>query len=169
MPNYFYLDASALAKRYAPELGTPVVNYLFSRLPPRKIYVLHLGVAEVVSILVRKRNAKILSPLIVSQAFKNLEAEIINQPLIRKLDADADLINAALPLIIRRSINSTDAILLRSALDLAASLRVGKDDLVLVASDHRLLRAAQAEGLFVFDPETQTTADLDPLHQGPKW
>ena len=40
--------------------------------------------------------------------------------------------------------------------------RVG-DDLVLVASDQRLLRAAQAEGLVTFDPETQSQADLDAL------
>jgi hypothetical protein len=34
------------------------------------------------------------------------------------------------------------------------------DDLVLVASDQRLLRAAQAEGLLTFDPERQDKADL---------
>lgn len=28
--RYFYWDASALAKRYAPEIGTPLVNALFS-------------------------------------------------------------------------------------------------------------------------------------------
>ncbi|MGH9768028.1 MAG: hypothetical protein ACREAB_11385 [Blastocatellia bacterium] len=52
---------------------------------------------------------------------------------------------------------------LRSALDLAADLRVSGDNLALVASDQRLLRAAQAEGLIVFNPETHTTADLDQL------
>jgi hypothetical protein len=57
----------------------------------------------------------------------------------------------------------TDAILLRSALDLAANLRARGDDLVLVASGGRLQRAAQAEGLIVFNPETQTSADLDLL------
>jgi hypothetical protein len=42
-------------------------------------------------------------------------------------------------------------------------LRARGDDLVLVASDQRLLRAAQVEGLLVFKPETQTTTDLDAL------
>jgi predicted nucleic acid-binding protein len=163
LPNRFYLDASALTKRYAPEPGALIIDHLFSRVAPDRIFVLHLGVAEVVSILVRKRNAKILSLKLVSQAFTDFEAEIINQPLTRKLEANADLINAALPLIRRHSINATDAILLRSALDLAAGLRASGDDLVLVASDHRLLRAAQAEGLLIFNPETQTTADLDLL------
>jgi predicted nucleic acid-binding protein len=163
LARHFYLDASALAKRYAPEPGTPAINYLFSRAPAHRMFALRLGAAEVVSILVRKRNAKILSRSITSQAFIDLEAEIITQAALRKLDADADLVNAALPLIVQHSINATDAVLLRSALDLAVVLRAGGDDLALVASDHRLLRAAQAEGLLVFNPETQTTADLDQL------
>ena len=28
--NHFYWDASALVKRYAPEIGTPLVNHLFA-------------------------------------------------------------------------------------------------------------------------------------------
>jgi predicted nucleic acid-binding protein len=163
LASHFYLDASALAKRYAPEPGTPVVNYLFSQMPAQRMFVLRLGAAEVVSILIRKRNAKILSRSITIQALTDLEAEIITQAALRKLDADADLINAALPLIVRHSINATDAVQLRSALDLAVVLRAGGDDLAMVASDHRLLRSAQAEGLLVFNPETQTTADLDQL------
>ena len=37
------------------------------------------------------------------------------------------------------------------------------DDLVLVTSDQRLLRAAQVEGVLTFNPETQTEGDLDAL------
>ena len=51
------------------------------------------------------------------------------------------------------SLNSVDAMVLRSALDIAARLRNTGDTLVLVASDQRLLRAARAEGLPVFNPE----------------
>jgi predicted nucleic acid-binding protein len=161
--RYFYLDASALAKRYTLETGTPVVNYLYARLTPNRFAVLSVGVAEVVSILVRKRNAKTIPVAAFSNAIVNFSAEIVNQRQLRKISATTTLASAALTLISQHSINATDAILLRSALDLAASLRARGDDLVLVASDGRLLRAAQAEGLIVFNPETQTTADLDLL------
>ena len=43
--------------------------------------------------------------------------------------------------------------MLRSALDIVTQLRNMDDTLVLVASDQRLLRAAQDRGLFVFNPE----------------
>ncbi len=163
MTFYFYLDASALAKRYSTEPGTPVINYLFSHVSAHRLFVMRLGIAEVISILVRKRNAKILSPSIVIQAFADVEAEIINQPLLRKIESDADVISAALLLIDKHSINATDAVLLRSALDLADGLRLSNDDLVLIASNARLLRAAQAEGLQIFNPERQAAADLDLL------
>ncbi|MDE0683951.1 MAG: hypothetical protein OXI63_13625 [Candidatus Poribacteria bacterium] len=51
------------------------------------------------------------------------------------------------------SLNSVDAMVLRSALDVAAERRNIGDVLVLVASDQRLLRAAHAEGLQIFNPE----------------
>lgn len=89
MAHHFYLDASALAKHYAPEPGTPVIKHLFARLTPTRMIVLHIGVAEVVSILVRKRNARKLSDATFKKSFANLRSEIINQPLLRQLDADA--------------------------------------------------------------------------------
>ncbi len=58
-------------------------------------------------------------------------------------------------LIDEHSINSVDAMVLRSALDVAIELRNDANDkLVLVASDQRLLKAARDEGLLVFNPET---------------
>ena len=58
---------------------------------------------------------------------------------------------------------ATDAILLRSAIDLAAILRMQGEDLILVASDQRLLRAAKNEGIAIFNPEVQTVADFNAL------
>jgi hypothetical protein len=76
------------------------------------------------------------------------------------------LVTTALPLIEADSINATDAIILRLALNLAARLRLAGNDLVLMASDQRLLRAAQSEGLLIFNPEVQSQAELDAL-RGP--
>ena len=73
------------------------------------------------------------------------------------------LVVSALAFIETHSLNATDAILLRSALDLAGELRSVGNDIVLMASDQRLLRAAKAEGLSTFNPETQSEADLNAL------
>jgi hypothetical protein len=96
-----------------------------------------------------------------AQALLDVEGELVTSAFPFKVAAGDQLVSAAIALIPAHSINATDAILLRSALDLAAQLRAAGDDLLLVASDQRLLRAAQAEGLATFNPETQSPADLD--------
>ena len=63
-------------------------------------------------------------------------------------------------LIETHSLNSVDAMVLRSALDIATELRNTGNRLVLVASDQRLLRAAQTEGLLVFNPEVDSQQTL---------
>ena len=58
------------------------------------------------------------------------------------------------------SLNSVDAMVLRSALEAATELRRTDDTLVLVASDQRLLRAASDERLLIFNPEIHTEETL---------
>ena len=55
--QFLFLDASALAKRYAPEVGTPLLNHLFASVSLDRLYLFNVGMAEVLSILVRKKNA----------------------------------------------------------------------------------------------------------------
>ena len=59
--NFFFLDASALAKRSVVEVGTSLVDHLFNHAAIDRMILLNLGFAEVVSILVRRRNAGILT------------------------------------------------------------------------------------------------------------
>ncbi len=163
MASLFFLDASALVKRYIAEVGSPVMHHLYARAANDRFVVLNVGELEGYSLLVRRRNAGALSSAVFSIATSQFETEIAKNVAVAKTAPDNALITGAFPLIERHSINSTDALVLRSALDLAAALRAAGDNLVLVSSDHRLLRAAQAEGLTTFDPETQSTADLDAL------
>src|SRR5262249_51177146 len=153
----------ALGKRCAPEAGSANLDHLFANVSPDRIALFNVGIAEVVSILVRKKNGGRIFPGTLSRGLIDLWSGIIHSTGVRKVVADDALVTVALPLIEPYSVNSTDAIVLRSALDLAASLRPAGNDMVLVASDKRLLKAAQAEGLVTFDPETQTQAELDAL------
>jgi predicted nucleic acid-binding protein len=156
----FFVDASALVKRYAPETGSVFVDALLDTVPGRRIYLLMVGAAEIVSVLVRKRNTRSISDVEFRQGLLRLETEIIRPRAIRKLAAVNRLVLSSFSLIVSHSINSTDALVLRSALAVADKLRADGDDLVLVAADQRLLRAAQAERLSTLDPETQDQSAL---------
>ncbi len=139
------------------------MDHLFAIVPGDRLYVLSVGIAEVVSILVRKKNAGRLTATEFAQALFALRIELVPSNGPRKVDANTALAVDALPLIATHSINGTDAMILRSAMDLATTHRVDGDDLVLVTSDQRLLRAAQAEGLATFNPETQDQTALAAL------
>jgi predicted nucleic acid-binding protein len=158
-----YLDASALVKRYVAEQGTPVVDHLFRRVPLARMLVTAVGTAEVVSVLVRKFNGGRLTPATYQQALSDYQAEINQSSPIRIIDVTAALAERAYGFVERHSINSTDAILLTSALALAPVLQAHGNELVVVASDRRLVTAARAENLTAFDPERQSITELDAL------
>jgi predicted nucleic acid-binding protein len=159
----FFLDGSALAKRYTPEPGSALVDHLFASINPNRLYALNVGVAEVVSVIVRKRNDGRMSVASAAQALVNLGPEILFSTTFNKVELPNSLMLGAISFIDSHSINSTDAIVLRVALDLADRFRQSGDDLALIASDTRLLNAAGAEGLATFNPETQTQQQLDAL------
>jgi predicted nucleic acid-binding protein len=163
LTNSFYLDASALAKRYVPEAGSALVDDILDKLPAGRIYVLNVGIGEVVSILVRKKNAGVMAGPDFGQVLLEFETEIVGAADIKKMPVGTRLAISSLALIVAHSINSTDAIILRSALAIQQKLSAVSADLVLVASDQRLLRAAQAEGLVTFDPESHDQATLAAL------
>jgi predicted nucleic acid-binding protein len=167
MANSFYiealLDSSALAKRYIPEKGSARVDAIFDTVPSTRKYFLNVGAGEVLSVLVRKRNAGTLSDPDFAQAVANFHSEIAGAAIATKTPVTSRLVAASLPLIVAHSVNSTDALTLKSAPAIARKLRAEDDDLVLVASDQRLLRASQAEGLRTFNPESQDYAALAPL------
>ena len=158
---YFYFDASALVKRYIPETGSGEVNFIFAHVSRERLICLAIGAAEVFSICVRKRNDGRITSHQFEQAVGYLSREVIDiESGFETISAHNSLIWSSTDLMDRHSINSVDAILLRSALDVAASFRHGNDQLVLVASDQRLLRAAREEGLPIFNPETDSQQTL---------
>lgn len=159
---YFYLDSSALIKRYSQEEGTLLVNALFSRLPLSQITCSTLNILEVVSILVRKRNDGRLSEKLFNQMMIELKAEIIDEPHFRTAAIADEQLVSSLGLIVSHNLNASDALILRSALELFQSLEKN-DVLVLCSSDKRLVRAARVERIATFDPEQDTIGDLELL------
>ena len=158
---YFYLDASALIKRYTRESGSDKMFFLFRRVPLARLRCLTIGAMEVFWICVRKKNDGRITADQFTQATGHLEFEVINtQSDFKTLSVPDSLIWGSMDLIETHSLNSVDAIVLRSALGIATELSSTDDTLVLVASDQRLLRAARTEGLQIFNPEIDSQQTL---------
>ena len=154
---YFYFDASGLVKRYTQEVGSDKVDFLFQNVPLNRLMCLGIGAAEVFSVCVRKRNDGRITRHQFEQAVGYLDAEVINiESDFQTIPTQNALIWESLSLMDTHSINSVDAIVLCSALGITIRLRDENNELVLIASDQRLLRAAQIQGISCFNPETDS-------------
>ena len=156
MPTLFW-DASGLAKRYAPEVGSPTALALFAHLPVPKLISTPWGYTETYALLLRKRNGGILSRgsfLTATSALRNDMFLNSHFQLLTVTDAD---IFASVSHIQKYSLNSTDAALLATFLRYTQATG---ENCVLVAADGRFCHSAQAEGLPVLNPELMPAADM---------
>lgn len=155
-------DASALAKRYSPEVGSDTVDALFAASPPAQMILTFLGYAETYSVLLRKQNRGTISPATFSAARSALRSEVIDAPGFDLLIVDEDDILSSIDLMDRHNLNASDAAILAAYLRCATSPMRGAG-CVLVAADQRFLRAGQSEGLSVLNPEGFPAADVATL------
>ncbi len=157
MTAVFYLDASALIKRYSPETGAEIVDRFFEPPVRDRLIASVWVVTETAAALSRKKNSAQIPPADFDPLIERLlqEFDLFYQP-----KTDSDDIRQSLSLIFAHNLNATDAIHLQVALKLRQLLALLGNELVLVASDVRLLRAAEAEGIPTLNPETATDADL---------
>lgn len=158
---YFYFDASALVKRYTDEIGSDEIDYLFTNVPLDRMHCLLIGAIEVFWICVRKRNDGRITTDQFAQATGYLDHEVLSIISdFKTIPIPDTLVLNSVSLIETHSLNSVDALVLQSAMDIDIELHNDGNRLVLVASDQRLLRAADNEGLLVFNPETDSQKDL---------
>ena len=75
----------------------------------------------------------------------DFRTEVVEADAFKLISIEDTLVFASHPLIEKHALNATDALILRSTLNVATMLRPAGHDIVLVTSDHRLLRAAQVE------------------------
>ncbi len=140
-----FLDASAAAKRYFPELGSDKVATIFGGSEIRcSLLILS---CELASVLNRRFREGDLSRTDYVDIKEQIRADLRN---IDAVPVDADLIGTALRLLDSHPLKALDSLYLAAALSLAQG---GREPVLFVSADRQLLRAAQAEGLRVLDPE----------------
>ena len=161
--NYFWLDTNAIVKQYIIEEGTPLINHFFTRISSTRIFCLFDSMDETYHVFVRKRNDGIITRAEFNQVIQRFEGGFSLRAELKKVHAVESQKIAARQLIEAHSINSTDAYILQCALDEADKLRTAGDNLIFVSSDKRLLAATTKEGLFTFNPETDSQIYLDVL------
>lgn len=155
-----FWDASALVKRYVPELGWECVDALLSSPIVTELLTTPWGYVETYASLLRKLNGGSLDGATFAAAVMRLQQDILGPAGFRTVSIPDAMILASTTLMRRHNLNSTDAAILTVCLDSIRALPPGSPTWVMVASDRRL-RAAGAEGMTVLNPETLAAADVD--------
>lgn len=140
----YFIDTSAVFKRYADEPGTKIINQVFEEKASR--FISQLTITEVVSNL--KRLAEIDQVISVAE-FKQVMKIFLGEiacGTIFTLDVTPKIVLLSVDLCSEHYLTPIDA------LQLAAVLSIKTSNPVFVCSDHKLVRAAELHGLQTLNP-----------------
>lgn len=134
----YFLDTSALVKRYVAEPGSPLVRSLFAR--RRKVAISRLAFAEVAAAAARRRREGTLSARQQEALLARLEEDLSTFLVVEVRQASLSTVPG---LCSRHPLRAYDAVQLAAAL----LLRQTASAVDFWTTDHALRLAALAEGL----------------------
>ena len=134
----YFLDSSALVKRYLPEPGASLVRALFRR--RRRIAVSRITYAEVATAVARAWREKLIGEEARDSVLATLDADFRGFDVTEVRRA---IIESIPTLVLRQPLRAYDAVQLASAL----TLKERGASVQFWGADDRLVGAARAEGL----------------------
>ncbi len=144
----FYVESSALFKRYRTEPGTPVVNALFQERAESDVFTTsHLVIVEMEATGARALNGRTLTRQALGVLLRSF-AEDMGRIMI--LPVSASILANAGQAARNHALRALDAIHFASAATVRETI---SGQLVLVSSDHEIVQAAKADGIPVLNPE----------------
>jgi predicted nucleic acid-binding protein len=148
MPAYF-LDSSALLKRYIDEAGSEWVRDTI-RQSTQPCFIAQVAGVEIVSAITRLHAGKAITPRARDAAITAFKSDFAGSYDVAMLSMDVT--ENAMRLAERRVLRGYDAIQLAAALFVAERAQRRSLELLFVCADTSLNRAAAAEGLKVENP-----------------
>ena len=149
----YFLDSSALVKRYAAETGSAWVENLTDPRSGNRIYVAAITHVEVIAAIARKRKGLLLSATDAAAAIGRFENDL--QTDLRVFDLTPNVITMAARLAEKHALRGYDAVQLAVALEINAARTARRlTGLMLISSDVELNTAAQSEQVLTDDPNS---------------
>ena len=147
----YFLDSSALVKRYVPETGTNWVQAIAAPDTGHSLSLAQIAWVEVLSALARRQREGSLPARDISEIIQEFRIDLDTQYQVIKLDQT--LCELAGQLLLMYPLRAYDAVQLASGLRFQSNFAsVPSLSLVFLSADERLLTIAQAEGLLTDNP-----------------
>jgi predicted nucleic acid-binding protein len=142
--TFYFLDTSALVKRYHLEPGSDRVNAIFDD-TDSILVISELAIVELASALQRKRSRREITLEAVNDTLAQFAADVLRDLIVAAFRTG--YIQQARDLVLQLGLRALDALHLASASELSALSPV------FVCADAHLRQAASDLGLDVLDPE----------------
>jgi predicted nucleic acid-binding protein len=144
----YYLDTSAVVKRYAQEIGTPWVQSITTPTAGHLLAVVRITLAETAAAVTRKERGGLITPQAAVSALNDFDVDFAKQYVI--VEVSPGLVAHAAALARKHALRGYDAVQLAAALEVHSRI----PSVTLLSADVDLNRAATAEGLLVDDPNS---------------
>ncbi len=147
----YFLDSSALVKRYVTETGTAWVTGLLDPTARNRLYIARIAGAEVTAALTRRERGGHLSAVDAAAAVASFQHDYTIR--LRPVEITSALIGEAMMVARTHGLRGYDAVQLAAAL-YANNRRVARNlaPLIFVTADTALLAAGAAEGMHTDNP-----------------
>jgi uncharacterized protein len=149
---HYYLDSSALVKRYVSETGTTWIRQLCDPQSQHTIYTVRISGAEIVAALfLRVRTGSVMTTVAqsVARQFRN-----DFQHAYRIVEVSPGVVEHAMDLAESQGLRGYDSVQLAAALVLQdVRLSLGLSPITFLCADKQLNQAARAEGMIVDNPD----------------
>ncbi len=147
----YYVDSSALSKRYVEEAGTLWLRGLLAPAAGNAIIMTRVTMVELHSALARRRREGSVSAQACLTAVQAFNLHCATE--YRFVELDLHVVALARELLDRHPLRAYDAVQLASALRADRALRAARlPSLLFLSADERLIAAAASEGLATDNP-----------------
>jgi predicted nucleic acid-binding protein len=147
----YFLDSSALVKRYVQETGTSWVRGITRRSPSTVIYIARITAVEVPCAIARRRKGRTLTAAKASSILHRFRQHLVGRYNVAQITTT--LLDDATRLGVKHALRAYDSVQLAVALEVNRFHQAGgSGPVTLVSADQALNDAAIAEGLTVDDP-----------------
>jgi predicted nucleic acid-binding protein len=147
----YYLDTSALIKRYVDETGSDWLQTQIDAQPPPTLVIVHLAIVEMTSALARRMREGVLNPEEYHQLQNAFRFDCLTDYEI--VFAAGAVIDQANQLLEQHPLRAYDAVHLATAMVTNQQLLANNlAPLIFLSVDERLNQAAAAKGLAVVNP-----------------
>jgi predicted nucleic acid-binding protein len=144
----YFLDTSAVVKRYVLEPGTPWVQALAAPTAGHSLFLVRITLAETVAAVTRRERGVHISAHNAATALADFQHDFARQYFI--VEVSAALVTQAASLARTHALRGYDAVQLAAPLEIHSQA----PSLTLLSADADLNTAAVAQGLLVDDPNS---------------